>query len=87
MIIEGNQLVRVKCLQVVLASKLPECVVQECSDRMRKLELEQNAWQDVITGGEAPTQPQMQMDAILKLKEDAAKSFQGLATMISIAHG
>jgi hypothetical protein len=82
---EGQQMIRVKCVQPNIAAKLPDYIVSECSDLLRKLELANAAWTDVINGQTAPGAVHLQLEAIQALKKDAGKAFGGLTTMIDLA--
>lgn len=85
-IIEGHQLLRGKCNQASIASKLPDCVLKECNELMRQVELANNLWQEVMAGQKPPAEL-MEMTKVTELKKRATKAFSGLATMINIAVG
>ena len=84
--IEGHQLIRGKCSQASIASKLPDCVLKERTELMRQVELANNLWQEVMAGQKPPAEF-MQINKVTELKKKATKAFSGLATMINIAVG
>ena len=85
-LIEGQQLLRVRCAQASVAAKLPDCVMKECTELMRQVELASNLWQEVMAGMSPPADC-MELSRVTELKKKATKAFSGLATMINIAVG
>ena len=73
-----------KILLPAVSSKLPDSVVQDARTCLRKLEIVDAAWKEVLGGTSPPIDADMQVDAIALLKKTATKTFQSLSTMIKL---
>ena len=80
----GKLIMGGKILLPAVSAKLPDSVAQDARTCLRKLEVADAAWKEVLGGSNPPADADMQVEAIALLKKTATKTFQSLSTMIKL---
>ena len=78
-------LLNVKLGDANIRKGVPQMYIQESEDCLAAARKINHAWQAVLSGGDAPTAPELQMDGIKEWRKEADAKLKTLQTMVTVA--